>query len=269
MRFAIPLSVLLIFSWLSGPSLAQDDFEAGAWELGPPSPKKVKKMTGLYFLGGGTDVSLSKDNWDVETDSSEDVSFFLEFATKSSPKTHISLGLGHTAVSFKKSPFGFSRSDYRGAYGTTYREREIEGHFISVDLRLRHFPAPKRNLRFFVGAAFGFNRLALEFDGDVEESARSGDSSSGYSNYGDESYSGFFMNISALLGLFIPFGDSMRIIVQGQFGKNFGGNEEARSFLVPTGSFSYVNDQILLDQLASQIEDGTQSSVLMGLGLSF
>ena len=115
----------------------------------------------------------------------------------------------------------------------------------------------------------GLSRLDLDYDDGIY-----GDSLVGfYDSYGDESYTSTYMNAGVGMGVLINFADSFGLLAQGQLAKNFSefsrNNDRDLDFRQRYLNRPMINDQLVLENLGQQIEDGTQINLMLGVMGSF
>ena len=71
------------------------------------------------------------------------------------------------------------------------------------------------------------------------------------------------------VGLKMDFSKTFGLMAHGEFAQNFGRNKDHGDFRQMAFGHHYINEQMVLEDLSSQIEGGSQVNVFLGMRLAF
>ncbi|MCY4643538.1 MAG: hypothetical protein OXB88_02880 [Bacteriovoracales bacterium] len=249
----------------TGKGLNDRPQQAASVKKAPVAKDEGLEEISLYIWAGQSDLSVSNSSGFSNRRHSSNGSFRLEVSGELSPRVDIGVALGYNALSFDENPYSFDRLSFG------YSERGISGDILSADLRGRFYLMKRKGkVHPFVSGFMGFSRLNLDYDrGRNPYGWLPYNSYSLYDRYGNETWSSSFMSAGIGVGLKMDFSKTFGLMAHGEFAQNFGRNKDHGDFRQMAFGHHYINEQMVLEDLSSQIEGGSQVNVFLGMRLAF
>ncbi len=241
-------------------------------KLETKAPELAVEKSATISVGAGiTNLIVSENEVLGDNDYSSDGSFTISADGIVSDKVEMGVGITYNSLSFEDEIIrnGFY-GPTAGTYFGGYQPRNVEGSLMTFDIHGKYYFTRSSKLKPFVGAQGAYNRVKLEYS----EQDRNQPVFGYYPGYEDEQeYSSGFFSAGLNAGIRFDFTDTIGLIAQGQYNKNFGSGDDnsdnRNNYYQSYQSQNYVDDQKILDGLGGQIEEAHSFNLNIGISASF
>lgn len=226
----------------------------------PPAPVKEDKKNRITPYAG-----LTRFNEACLDGCESQVHAGLAFDTMVSDRFSVGIGLGLTTMSIIDTANTFGQNYYNTGFNISTTGDEIDYTRVGLDLNSKFFFTVETRLRPFVGVGVGYERASLKYS---KKSSQFQNNFGTNSNLGEDSVTGSSVSASGILGAELLLSDTIGVQLDFRYKKNLTNGFGSDSKSTNNSTFQSFNE-VVLDNLGSEIQESSEAQVNIGLTIGF